>query len=166
MKFKPVDENDRKIRQKYTNKRDHAKARNIAFKLSFEGYKALMQLAGITVCQIGRASNDYHLARYGDNGPYDILNCRFITAYENHLEGQLTKVIHALPTGGGCKGNLVGSKHWNSKGKIVTPWGEFDSIGAAAKSESALFSKPHIHRLIKRNEPGYTTRLDNGRIAP
>jgi hypothetical protein len=40
----------------------------------------------ITVWDIGKKPHQYCLARYGDTGPYEIGNCRFITCAENWEE--------------------------------------------------------------------------------
>ena len=54
--------------------------------LTWQDVAQLLDEAGITVDDIGRGSDQYNLARYGDTGPYTIGNCRFITKRENIQE--------------------------------------------------------------------------------
>ena len=54
--------------------------------LSLDDLDLLLNEAGITMDDIGRGINDYHLARYNDTGNYEMGNCRFITARENYAE--------------------------------------------------------------------------------
>jgi hypothetical protein len=78
-----MSEEDRQIYVKYKNKKDHAGA---SLQLSFEEYKHLMVIAGITAIQIGSKSGMFQLARYNDSGNYISGNCRFITQANNLKE--------------------------------------------------------------------------------
>lgn len=76
-----------KWKNKYTNKKGNAKKKGIPFLLSFEEYMELVAEAGlIDPEQIGISIDSYHLSRYGDVGPYEIGNCRFIPHRENLKE--------------------------------------------------------------------------------
>jgi len=55
-------------------------------KFSMSELDTLLEEAGIEFGQIGVHRGDYHLARYGDTGPYALGNCRFITVEENLAE--------------------------------------------------------------------------------
>ena len=79
---------DGKLRQRFCNKRVNAAKENIEFNLTFEEYCDLVQEAGLVSSQLGFAGTgkNYVLARYNDEGPYEIGNCRFITQHENLVE--------------------------------------------------------------------------------
>ena len=46
----------------------------------------LLEEAGILVYQIGRYKGNYHMARHGDKGIYEMGNCRFLSCTENIQE--------------------------------------------------------------------------------
>lgn len=79
----PLDD-DGKLREKFRYKKHNSKQRNISYELTFEEYANLLKEAGLKSSDIGHAT--YHLARYEDEGPYRVGNCRFITAKENLAE--------------------------------------------------------------------------------
>ena len=82
---------DRKLKQKYINKRVNAKKENIDFNLSLEDFIRLLDEANISYNDIG--NRGYHLARKNDIGPYKIGNCNFITYKENLAQKKIS-----LPT--------------------------------------------------------------------
>ena len=83
------------VRIKYIGKMYRAKYANIDFLLSFNDYIKLINDAGISVYDIGRAGHQYCLGRKckktgivdGDL-PYSIDTCRFITKAENTSEAE------------------------------------------------------------------------------
>ena len=75
--------------RKYSNKRVNAKKERIEFKLTYDQFKLLLEEAGITHEDIG--NNGYHLARYNDEGAYEIGNCRFIFYKENIAEKKISE---------------------------------------------------------------------------
>jgi hypothetical protein len=62
------------------------KRRQSDCRLTLSDLQNLLAEANITIDDVGRHSHEYHLARYGDTGPYEIGNCRFITCAENQKE--------------------------------------------------------------------------------
>lgn len=74
-------------RASFNHHKTHAKARGIESFLSFEDYIVLASKASlVSPKQIGSNNDKFQLGRYGDVGPYDIDNCRFITKEENRIE--------------------------------------------------------------------------------
>lgn len=59
--------------------------------------------AGISVRALGNKPEDYHLARYGDVGPYTVTSCRFITKAENLREQKKSSVYSHMLTKYGPK---------------------------------------------------------------
>jgi hypothetical protein len=80
---------DGKLRERYRHKTQNAAMRNIPFLMTFEEYCKLMREAGIKSSQLG--VRGYHLARYGDVGPYAYGNCRFIYYLANHAEQKVDR---------------------------------------------------------------------------
>lgn len=78
-------DDDNSLREKYSRKKSNAKRKGIGFSLSFDEYVDLVRSAGLVASDIGRVGG-YDLARYGDEGPYAVGNCRFITHGENVRE--------------------------------------------------------------------------------
>ena len=62
------------------------KGRNIPFNLTDDDIATLLSEAGIEVTDIGKSSGKYCLARYNDEGPYEMGNCRFVTFAQNLSE--------------------------------------------------------------------------------
>jgi hypothetical protein len=74
-------------RAKYARHLRNAKARGIVSNLSFEQYMAKIKEGGVILPeQVGRRSDQMQLSRVGDEGAYDVDNCRFITSRQNHQE--------------------------------------------------------------------------------
>lgn len=140
-------------RTKWRAKKHHAKEKGVEFNLPFDHYISLMLEAGITEEQIGWGAHKYCLGRYGDNGPYELGNCRFITNRENGIEGTDTRKLRGDGMPGGA--NLIGASHWNHKGMVVTPWGKFESLRKAATVGGALWGHNKIKNLIHEGAAGY-----------
>ena len=74
------------------------KGSSVKFLLSATDMVQLLNDAGITAKDIGRASHQYALARHNDTGDYEMGNCRFITVKENIGERKpqslTSKVLH------------------------------------------------------------------------
>jgi hypothetical protein len=140
-------------RTKWRSKKYHAADHGIEFKLSFEEYASLLTESGITADDIGRGAEKYCLARHMDEGPYEVGNCRFVTNRQNGIEGTETRMRRGDGMPGGS--NFVGVSHWNHKGLVVTPWGEFESLRKAAKGDGALWGHNKIKNLIHSGEDGY-----------
>lgn len=79
------------LSRKFTSKRMNATKEGIEFLLSIEEVESLLNEAGIDVSQWNLRG--YHLARYGDSGPYVIGNCRFIPAIENYRERKSSELM-------------------------------------------------------------------------
>lgn len=84
-------DNDGKLRQRFSNKRVNAKKEGIEFELTFKEYCQLVEEAGLISSQLGFKGENYVLARYNDEGPYKVGNCRFITQKENMAEQKRTE---------------------------------------------------------------------------
>ena len=72
-------------------KRAQAKHRGIPFHLTLDEMQMLLDEAGITISDIGCKSHEFVLGRDGDEGPYAIGNCHFITAHANNSVPQKYK---------------------------------------------------------------------------
>jgi len=84
-------DDDRKLKQKFKNKKVNASKENIRFELSFDDIIKLLEDAGI---KSSHWSNDgYHLARYNDTGDYIYGNCRFISMEENIAERKTSEMM-------------------------------------------------------------------------
>lgn len=143
------------LKQAYDRKRHNAKRRGIDFNLSFDEYSTLLSRAGITVDQIGQKHDQYCLGRFGDVGDYSLHNCRFITVAENNREAARTKPLNGFSSGGGYQAANSGILNHNSKGKVITPWGTFDSLREAERAPGALCKSNAISKRIMRGETGY-----------
>ena len=75
-----------KVKRYYNTKKATAKQQSIEFTLTLSDIYLLLYMAGITIGQIGKKSENYCLARLGDSGAYERGNCRFITVAENNAE--------------------------------------------------------------------------------
>lgn len=71
---------------KWQSLKDNAKLRKCVCLLSFEQYVDLAIEANITLDQIGRLRDCYHMSRIKDIGDYVIGNCRFIPHLDNIKE--------------------------------------------------------------------------------
>lgn len=80
---------DRALYRKFSNKRVNAKKEGIEFNLTMEDYKLLLDEAEITYHDVG--NKGFHLARYSDEGPYEIGNCRFIHYLDNITEKKVSE---------------------------------------------------------------------------
>ena len=69
-------DDDGKLRRKFTRKRANAKKGGTVCLLTFAEFIGLMRAAAIKSSALG--VRGYHLARYGDAGPYVVGNCRFV----------------------------------------------------------------------------------------
>ena len=97
-------------------------------RLTFEQYMKLAEQAGITdpAC-IGRKDlYSFQLGRYGDVGPYEIGNCRFITMRQNLLERSTEQIAIKSKNRNkfNCEGRLNQSKKISKKFLVISPSGE------------------------------------------
>src|SRR5258706_1578724 len=72
-------------RKKYRDHKADAKRRGIQFLLSFDGWMKIWLDSGHWNKR-GRGRGKYHMARFGDKGPYAIGNVKIITHEENSKE--------------------------------------------------------------------------------
>lgn len=80
---------DQECWRKFSNKRVNAKKEEIDFNLTYDEFQQLLNEADITYKDIG--NKGYHLARYNDDGAYEIGNCRFIYYKENIAEKKVSE---------------------------------------------------------------------------
>jgi hypothetical protein len=73
------------LRAAWRDARANAKARGIAFTLTFEEFEAVWMDSGRWP-ERGRRADQYCMARFGDTGPYAVDNVRITTCRENHQE--------------------------------------------------------------------------------
>lgn len=86
----------RKYKQKILNKRINAEKEGLKFLLSDEEVVLLLEDAGISFEDWGFSSGKgYVLARYKDQGNYEMGNCRFITQKENAAEKRISEKSRA-----------------------------------------------------------------------
>lgn len=83
-------DNDNNLYEHYITKKASAQGNHVECLLSYHDYCVLVQEARIKSSDIGYKGNCYDLARYNDEGPYAIGNCRFITHSENLKERKLS----------------------------------------------------------------------------
>ena len=81
-----LNEETKAIWSYWKKKKTAAEHVGLPFLLSGAEMSQLFTEAGITAADIGTGSQQYCLGRYGDSGGYEMDNCRFITARENHQE--------------------------------------------------------------------------------
>ncbi len=77
------------MKQRFANKKWNAKIENIPFHLSLTEFISLIQNKNLKSSDLGFSNKNGKkmvLARYKDQGGYDITNCRFITQKENANE--------------------------------------------------------------------------------
>lgn len=79
-------DDDHKLFSKWSQKKSNAKTMGNECLLTFDDYCQLVKEAGLVSSQLGINGEGYDLARYGDQGPYELGNCRFITHAENNWE--------------------------------------------------------------------------------
>ena len=108
-----------RLHRYYITKRKHARQSGIEFHLTEDDIQTLLDEAGITVDDIGQQLDKYQLGRYGDTGPYEMGNCRFITMKENLNEMTrrftgypvkiLGKTYDSMAAASRATGNCVGT---------------------------------------------------------
>lgn len=54
--------------------------------ITFREYLDLMRDSGLTPAMVGKRKGQFHLARYNDEGAYELGNCRFVDQLVNQLE--------------------------------------------------------------------------------
>jgi len=81
------------------------------FHLTLSDVYVLLYMAGITINDVGRSG--YHLARFGDSGPYERGNCRFIPVAENIAERKHGKTFGPRDDAfrEKCRQRQLGKKH-------------------------------------------------------
>lgn len=80
--------------KRYTDQRFCAKRRGILFLLTFEEWLYIWETSGHLSLR-GRLKGQYCMARFGDQGAYQVGNVRIITVSENRAETQLSDVARA-----------------------------------------------------------------------
>ena len=105
----------------WKRKRDTQSRTEIDFKLSATETMQLFEDAGITAKDIGKASHQYALARWGDFGHYEMGNCRFVTVKENRDEIEWPETW------------VMTLAHPNRK-VTHTPQGTYNSLNEAARA--------------------------------
>lgn len=88
-------DDDGLLYQKYKAKCYNGKFQGHECLLTFHEYCLLVQEAGLVSSQLGYKGEKYDLARYNDEGNYEIGNCRFITHKENLKERKVSDAIRA-----------------------------------------------------------------------
>ena len=79
---------DRKLKQKFWNKRVNAAKESIEFNLTLEQFVQLMESSNITLDDLH--IKGHHLSHYNDSGAYEIGNCRFVHYLENYAEKKIS----------------------------------------------------------------------------
>lgn len=90
------DEAEEKIlKNKFYCKRANARKEGIDFSLSLDQFRYLVEQANLLPSQLGYSGDMYVLARYNDDGAYELGNCRFITQKENMAERGFSEAARA-----------------------------------------------------------------------
>jgi hypothetical protein len=97
-------------RGKYRRHRGNATDRGIPFLLSFGQWWSVWQRSGHW-CQRGRRRGQYVMARFGDQGAYEVGNVRICTVADNMKERRLTAATRAKLSAGNRRRWAV----WNSQ---------------------------------------------------
>lgn len=84
--LEPELDDDGKLYMKYKAKCYNGQHQNHPMLMTFHEYCQLVKDAGLKSSDLGYHGNKYDLARYNDEGPYAVGNCRFITHLDNLLE--------------------------------------------------------------------------------
>lgn len=141
----------RLIRGKFSRKRSNAGLGGISFELTFEEYCGLVKEAGILAGDINRGG--YHLARYGDKGPYAVGNCRFVP----YLVNQREKVVDPLRVSEGLRkyyanhpGSFLGKSHKNSTKRLI---GAANAISQLGERNSQFGSCWVFRKNVERKIP-------------
>jgi hypothetical protein len=139
--------------RKWQGSKDGAKARGIEFHLTFTDYCQLMNEAGIEANQIGKHMDDYQLARYHDQGPYQIGNCRFITMRENQAEQDKSSPIMKQKLRDGWE-HCERKKGWSpiQRERIMSLWTPERRLEESLKQQSLNTPEVKIKKSIAMQE--------------
>lgn len=111
--YNPELDDDGNLWRKFRQKKRNAEKINIGFELTFDQYCELLSLAKIKSSNVGVSL--YHLARYGDIGPYKIGNCRFVTYLVNLSEQKITLTDPAKISAGLKAYFAANGSHWQGR---------------------------------------------------
>ena len=96
------------------------KGRGIEWRLSYRDLCTLLEEAGITSADMsGHRADGYVLGRYGDTGPYEIGNCRFITVRENLAEMDYAARGIAISAGKKGKNSHLKNRQRDTLGRLI-----------------------------------------------
>lgn len=87
-----------------------AKRRGIGFQLTYKEWYGIWEASG-HLSERGTAIDQYHMARFGDKGPYVAGNVKIITHRENTAERKFTALTH-LKMSAAQRGNKKGLGHY------------------------------------------------------
>lgn len=91
----------RSLRRLYSDQKRHARARNIAWELTFDEWLSIWQASG-KLAERGAGKDQFVMARMGDVGPYSVENVYICTASQNHKDAHHNKRWHCgVPIGRG-----------------------------------------------------------------
>ncbi len=146
------------FRKLYTQQKSNAKQRGVEFRLTLEEWKQIWLDSGKWE-QRGRGADKYCMCRIGDTGAYEVGNVFIALNTSNLSEGNLGRVLtdehkakiaaknsgkshpwsvgeknpmHRPEAKAKIKDATGGTKHYRSKGGVVTPEGFFESTKQAA----------------------------------
>ncbi len=147
---------DGKLRERYRHKMQNAARHEppIGFQLTFEEYCQLLRDAGIKSSQLG--VRGYHLARYGDVGPYAVGNCRFVP----YLVNQAEKKMDPEKVSAGLlryyenhPGTFTGKNHSDETKRKI---GDANSVSQAAERNSQYgtcwITRDGVNKRIKKED--------------
>jgi len=161
--------------KKYQHQKWRAEARGIDWQFTYDEWLVWW---GADITLRGRQSGDLVMARIGDVGPYSPANCVKLTCNKNISDAQTNKQLstehlQSLSKYWGkphttesklkiSQANLGKAKHTDSSKallsklrskRIVTPWGEFSSLKAAAAAKN--ISPQCLNGWIRRAPENY-----------
>lgn len=122
-------------------------------KITFEQYIDLAVDAGINdPSQIGRSEGQYQMGRLGDNGGYEIGNCRFITVEQNRIEKKVNGGTYR-----GCSHRGMSKEtHKGLASMVETRMGWNKKTHTGIASQALKLSKEY--RIVSPNGIIYTGR--------
>jgi len=134
---------DGNLYRKFRRKRAQAKQMKIEFKLNYEDWCFLVAEAGLRSSDLGFSGKNYVLARYGDEGPYEVGNCRFTTQQQNVLERKI-------------------SDKMRSASAQLTKYGTAANVARGKRTRIAFEATAHSSYLNERNSQYGTRWITDG----
>lgn len=136
-------DDDGLLYRRWKDKRSHAKKLGVGMSLTFDEYAGLLRDAGIKSSAIGVTG--YHLARYGDVGPYAVGNCRFVPWQVNMAEQDSSRISAGLRRHYETHdGSFLGRKHSEGSKAAIGRGNAVSQLGV----RNSQFGRRWVHNGI------------------